>query len=97
MDHQPFDHGKQTQREKRLRQRLRAHPALMARCESILELSEVEGGSLRSADDIEAQLVAEVRSMGSEVMHDWAARAEERAAEEWRKANPQARIRKKNG
>lgn len=78
-------------------QRLRAHPELMARFESILELSEVEGGPLRSADEIEAQLVAEVRSMGSEVMHDWAARAEERAADELSKANPKARIRKKNG
>jgi hypothetical protein len=97
MDHQTSDHGNQTQREKRFMQRLRAHPELMARFESILELSEVEGGPLRSADEIEAQLVAEVRSMGSEVMHDWAARAEERAADELSKANPKARIRKKNG
>ena len=96
MDHQTSDHGNQTQREKRLLQRLRAHPELMARFESILELSDVEGCPLRSADDIEAQLVAEVRLMGSEVMHDWAARAEARAAEELAKANPKARIRKKN-
>lgn len=96
MDHQTSDHGNRTQREKRFLERLRAHPELMARFESILELSGVEGGPLRSADDIEAQLVAEVRSMGSEVMHDWAVRAEERAAEEWSKAHPKARIRKKN-
>lgn len=97
MDHQTSDHGNRTQREKRFLERLRAHPELMARFESILELSEIEGGTLRSADDIEAQLVSEVRLMGSEVMHDWAERAEAHAGDELRKANPKARLRKKNG
>jgi hypothetical protein len=96
MNHKTTGHGNRTQREIRFLERLRAHPELMARFESILGLSEVEGGPLRSADEIEAQLVAEVRLMGSEFMHDWAARAEARAAEELAKANPKARIRKKN-
>jgi hypothetical protein len=96
MDHKSSDHGNRTQREKRLLQGLRAHPELMARFESILELSDVQGGPLRSADDLEAQLVQEVRLMGSEVMHDWAARAEARVAEELAEANPKVRLRKKN-
>ena len=58
-------------------------------------LSEAEEGAPRSADQIEARLVEEVRRLGSRAMHDWAQRAEERAARELRAAHPRVRLRKK--
>lgn len=89
------DHGRDPQREERLLERLRAHPELLARFESILGLTEVGEGPLRTADEIEEQLVAEVRRLGHEVMSDWAVGAEERVAEEVIKANAAVRLRKK--
>jgi hypothetical protein len=76
-------------------ERLRAHPELLARFESILGLTEVAEGPLRTADEIEEQLVAEVRRLGHEVMSDWAVRAEERVAQEVIRANAQVRLQKK--
>jgi hypothetical protein len=89
------DHGKDAQREERLLERLRARPELLARFESILGLTEVAEGPLRTADEIEEQLVQEIRRLGREVMSDWAVRAEERVAEDVLKANAAVRLRKK--
>jgi hypothetical protein len=89
------DHGSDPQREERLLERLRAHPELLARFESILGLTDVAEGRLRTADEIEEQLVQEVRGLGHEVMADWAVRAEERVAEEVIQANAEVRLRKK--
>ena len=89
------DRGSEAQREERLLERLRAHPELLARFESILGLAEVAEGPLRTADEIEEQLVQEVRRLGHEVMQDWALRAEERVAGEVMQANAEVRLRKK--
>jgi hypothetical protein len=89
------DHDRDAQREERFLERLRAHPELLARFESILGLTEVAEGPLRTADEIEEQLVQEVRRLGHEVMQDWAVRAEERVTEEVIKANAEVRLRKK--
>ena len=89
------DHGNDPQREERLWERLRAHPELLARFESILGLTEVSAGPLRSADEIEEQLIQEVRRLGHEVMTDWAVRAEARVADEVLQANAAVRLRKK--
>jgi len=78
-----------------LLQRLRRRPDLWARFEAILALTEVEGGALRTADEVEALLVEEVRRLGSTAMHQWAAQAEERTAHEFQAAHPRASVRKK--
>jgi hypothetical protein len=84
-----------TKRENELIQRLRSRPDLWERFEAILALTEAEGGELRTADAVESLLAQEVRRLGSEAMHDWAARAEERTAREFQNANPKATVRKK--
>ena len=89
------NHGSDPQREERLLERLRAHPELLARFESILGLTDVAEGPLRSADEIEEQLIQEVRRLGHEVMSDWAVRAEARVADEVLQANATVRLRKK--
>jgi|SRR5882724_3042449 len=95
MEHQRPRHESNPDREARLLEGLRAHPELMARFESILGLSEVAEGPLRTADEIEAQLIEEVRRLGHEVMQGWAVGAEARVADELTKAHPGARVRKK--
>ena len=82
-------------REKRFLEELRQHPELWERFEAILAVTKAEEGAPRSADQIEALLVEEVRRLGSRAMHDWAQRAEERAARELRAAQPRVRLRKK--
>lgn len=82
-------------REERFMEQLREHPDLLERFEAILGLTRSEVGELRSADEVEALLVEEVRRLGNRAMHDWAGGAEERVAEDFKTANPQARLRKK--
>jgi hypothetical protein len=89
------DHGSDPQREERLLEGLRAHPELLARFESILGLTDVAAGPLRTADEIEEQLIQEVRRLGHEVMTDWAVRAEARVSAEVLRANAEVRLRKK--
>ena len=79
-------------REKRLLEKLRSHPELLERFETILELTETPHGS---ADQVEELLVAEVRRLGNKAMQEWAQGAEEKAAEELRQKTPGARVRKK--
>jgi hypothetical protein len=84
-----------SEREKQMLERLRRRPDLWARFEAILALTEVEGGAWRTADQVEELLVEEVRRLGSETMHQWAAQAEERTASELAAAHPRASVRKK--
>lgn len=95
--HPETDHGPSNQlaREKRLLQQLRQRPALLERLARIVELTAVEDQALLQANEVEAALVAELRALGREAMHEWAARAEERVAAEFQQAHPQARGRKK--
>lgn len=90
-------HGQPTDplREKRFLEKLRSRPELLERFEAILELTEAEGGPLRTADQIEELLVEEVRRLGNRAMQDWAGRAEGRAADELRQGTPGVRLRKK--
>ena len=84
-----------SERENELIQRLRSRPDLWDRFEAILALTEAEGGELRTAAAVEALLAEEVRRLGREAMHDWAARAEARTAREFQSAHLKATVRKK--
>ncbi len=84
-----------TERERQMLERLRRRPDLWVRFEAILALTEVEGGELRTADQVEELLVEEVRRLGSEAMHQWAAHAEERTTGEFEATHPRASVRKK--
>ena len=52
--------------------RLNAHPVIMDRIESLLNLVENTDGNVILADDAEMRVVDELRKMGSELLHDWA-------------------------
>jgi hypothetical protein len=78
-------------------ERLRKRPDLRERFEAILEISDGEEGELRSADEVEALLIEEVRKLGNASMGQWAREAEARVGQEHQKKNPGSYSGKKNG
>jgi hypothetical protein len=84
-----------TAQETQLIQRLRQQPAMLARLQSILELAHATDGPLKSADEIEALLIQELRQLGNVTMHQWAAQAEVRVSAELKSQDATVRRRKK--
>lgn len=84
-----------TEQEIRLVELLRQHPEMRARFESILNLANNTDGPLKTADEVEALLIEEVRRLGHTTMNQWAVGAEERVSRELREQQPEVRSRKK--
>ena len=78
-----------------LLERLNRHPALKHRLGAILELAENEGSVLRTADEVEALLIEEVRRLGAETMSDWARGAHAQVAAEMKAKDPSSYCGKK--
>jgi hypothetical protein len=76
--------------------RLRQHPELMARFQSILELTRDTDGPLKTADEVEERLILELRQLGNTSMNQWATQAEERVSAELKGQDATVRSRKKN-
>jgi hypothetical protein len=55
-----------------LLQRIKRHPLLRARVESLLGVVEDTGGDLEKADEAERRVIDELRQMGNEVLTEWA-------------------------
>ena len=55
-----------------LLQRIKRHPLLHARVESLLGVVEDAGGDLEKADAAERRVIEELRQMGNEVLTEWA-------------------------
>ena len=55
-----------------LLQRIKRHPLLRARVESLLGVVEDAGGDLEKADAAERRVIDELRQMGNEVLTEWA-------------------------
>ena len=81
--------------EQQLIQRLREHPELMERFQSILKISANTEGPLKSADEVEALLIEEMRRLGNTTMGDWAASAEQRLGDQLEQKDGSAHVRKK--
>lgn len=83
-------------REERLLEQLRLHPELLDRFESILALSqESSDGPLRQADEIEQQLIQELRQLGNETLSSWATSAEQKVGNETKATGKQVKQREK--
>jgi hypothetical protein len=89
------DQSQFTQQEIRIIEQLRQHPEMMARFQSILQLTGYADGPLKTADEVEELLIQEVRRLGNITMNQWAAQAEERVAQELKEQDPTIRNRKK--
>jgi hypothetical protein len=84
-----------SQSEAQLLERLREHPEMMERVESILDIAYNTEGPLKSADQVEDLLVHEVRRLGNTTMHQWAAQAGQRVSREIKAQDATVRSRKK--
>lgn len=81
--------------ELHLIEQLREHPDLMERFQIILEITANADGPLKSADEVEGLLIQEMRRLGNTTMGSWAARAEQRVAEQLKQQDVTACVRKK--
>jgi len=84
-----------TQQEIRFIEQLRQCPEMMARFQSILQLTGNGDGPLKTADEVEELLIQEVRRLGNITMNQWAAQAEERVGQELKEQDPAIGNRKK--
>lgn len=84
-----------SKQEEHLVQRLREHPEMMERFSSILEVAASKDGPVKSADEVEALLIEEVRRLGKTAMGDWALNAERRLGNELTQQDATASVRKK--
>lgn len=81
--------------EGKLIEQLRAHPELLERFQTILQIASNEDGPLKTADEVEELLIQEMRRLGSTTMHQWANQAEERVTTELQREDPTVLSRKK--
>jgi phosphoribosyl-dephospho-CoA transferase len=81
--------------EKQFLQRLRQHPQLWERFQSILELTRNADGPVKTADEMEELLIQELRALGNTSMNDFATQAEARVGEELKGRDTTVRSRKK--
>jgi hypothetical protein len=81
--------------ELQLIERLREHPELMERFQSILELSANADGPVKRADEVEALLIEEMRRLGNTTMGSWAASAEKHLGAQLEQKDASACVRKK--
>ena len=81
--------------EQQFLERLRRHPELLARFQSIVELTRNAQGAVKTADDVEEQLIEELRQLGHLTMNQWATQAEQRVSDELKAADATVRSRKK--
>lgn len=84
-----------SQEERTMIERLRRHPRMRERVQSILEIAENKEGPLKTADEVEELLVQEMRKLGNTTMRDWAGDAQERLTAELRQQDATLRSRKK--
>lgn len=84
-----------TEQETQMIERLRSSPRLRKRFEAILELSDSEQGVVKTADEIEAMLIEEIRGLGHTTMEQWAVGAENRIGKEYKESHPGATTQKK--
>lgn len=84
-----------TPEETHLMERLRAHPEMMERVQSILEIAYSQEGPLKTADEVEDMLVDEVRRLGNATMNQWASQSEKRVMADLLEQDATVRSRKK--
>jgi len=93
-DEHPHHEQLSTEEQLLIRQ-LRARPELMERFKHILEIAADTNGPIKTADEVEALLIEEMRRLGNSAMQDWGEQAERRLGEELKQKDASAAVRKK--
>jgi hypothetical protein len=84
-----------SERDVRLLKQLQQHPELRARFQSILDLAHPATGPPKTADEVEALLIQELRQLGQASINESATQAEVRVADEFKQQDGTLRSRKK--
>ncbi len=95
MKQKKTDASEFTPSETELIKQLREHPEMMIRVQSILAIARNAEGPLKTADEVEALLIEEMRRLGNVTLGQWAIQAEERVSTELQRQDPTVRSRKK--
>ena len=90
-----LSHPGLTPQETQIIQQLRQQPEMLARLQSILDLAHATHGPLKTADEVEALLIQELRQLGRTTMHQWATQAEAQVGVELKSQDATVRSRKK--
>ena len=77
--------------QKNFIERLENHPNLKSRFNLILDLVENTSGNVIKADEAELQAIDEVRKLGNEVLHSWAAGRIETSVNEFKNIEKDAK------
>jgi hypothetical protein len=89
-------HHEQLSTEERLLiQQLREHPELMERFRHVLEIAANAEGPIKTADEVEALLIEEMRRLGNVTMQGWGEQVERKLSEQLKQKDASAVIRKK--
>ena len=89
-------HEQLSTEEQLLIQQLREHPELMERFKHILEIAANAQGPVKTADEVEALLIDEMRRLGNVTMQGWGEQVERKLAEQLKQKDTSAAVRKKN-
>lgn len=76
-------------------ERLKEHPHLRKRFETILDITESQGNGPDTANAVEERAILELRKLGQEVMKDWAENKMTQETAAYQKNHSQAYIHKK--
>jgi hypothetical protein len=80
-----------------LEDRLRQHPELKAKIESILAVVENAQGDIKSANEAEQFVIEEIQKLGQAALQGWADQTHQQQQQDFKTAHPQAhRSGKKN-
>jgi len=89
-------HHEQLSAEERLLiEQLRERPELMERFKHILAMAANAEGPVKTADEIEALLIEEMRRLGNVTMQGWGEQVERKLAEQLKQKDVSAVVRKK--
>ena len=88
-------HSQLTDQEMQFIEQLRENPEIMARLQSILDITRNADGPLKTADEVEELLIQETRCLGNTTMNRWAVHAQERVGQELKEQDPSIRSRQK--
>lgn len=76
-------------------ERLKKHPELRKRFETILDITEGQGNGADTADVVEERAIFELRKLGQEVMKEWAGNKMTKETVTYQANHSQAHIHKK--
>ncbi len=77
-------------------ERLKDHPELRSRFESIISIAEGKSEGPDTADEIKERTIAALNQLGKEVIQGWASKKATREVSEYKNKHPDSRVHKKN-